>query len=212
MSGSIYDILVGMASNPETLRKATKAAQPKVRKDFDKKVRKGMVQYYLDSYEPSIYKRIEPSPIFLVYQTKTQRINDGTKINVWVTNTDVDISKYYSSNSYYHQGGNGWESISEIHQYTGRQYFHARDVLRDDYGEDNGSVQGSWIIQNFEAGIHPRTNAWPLKKRVRKMKYDPIRVKSPLEAAEKYADQYFSLDTSYQYILSELDKMWKEMF
>lgn len=214
MSDSLYDILMGMANNPTILREATKKAQPKIKKDYDKKVRKQMVQYYLDSYPKPKYKRIEPSPILLAYKTRTQRIEDGTKVSVWITDTDVDISKYYSSESHYHKdGGTGkWNIMTDIHSMTGRQYMLNIDELHDEYGDDNGQVQGSWILDNFEKGIHPTTNGWPRKKYSRKMKYIEVYRGSPLDAAETYADEYFNLDTSFQYILSELDKMWEAMF
>lgn len=214
MSSSIYDILVGMASNQAILREATKKAQPKIKKDFDNKVRKQMVQYYLDTYPPKKYKRIEPSPILLAYQTKSKRINDGTMVRVYVTDTGVDISPYYSSESKYHQGGgtDKWKIMTDIHELTGRQYMSQRYKLRKEYGKDNGEVQGSWILENFERGIHPTTNAWPVRKGVRKMKYTEVFRGNPLNAAERFADQYYHLDTPYQYILAELDKMWEQMF
>lgn len=213
MAESLYTILMSMASNPATLRAATQKARPKIRSDYDKNVRKKMIQYYLDSYTPSKYKRIEPSPLFLAYQTNTKLIKDATAVEVCTTNTEVDIGDYYQSFSYYHQDGNEWNSVSAIHNITGKQYMLNIEDLRDEYGFDNGSVQGSWILDNFEKGIHPRTNGWPRKKYSRRMKYMPyISSISPLEAAEMYADKYFALDTSFQYILTELDKMWHKMF
>ena len=213
MAESLYSILMGMANNPMVLREATKRARPKIKNDYDKNVRKKMIQYYLSSYTPNSYKRIEPSPLFLAYKTKSKLIHDGTMVEVAVTDTNIDISSFYESKSYYHQDGGSWNSVSGIHNMTGKQYMLQIEDLRDEYGSDNGIVQGSWILENFEAGIHPRTNGWPRKRRSRKMMYMPLKDKrTPLDAAEMYADKYFNLDTSFQYILSELDKMWKKMF
>lgn len=213
MAESLYSILMNMANNPKVLREATKKAQPKIRKDYDKNVRKAMVQYYLDSYEPKSYKRIEPSPLFSAYKTKSKLIQGGTMVEVAVERTKVDIGDNYSSSSYYHQDGGAWSSVSAIHNMTGKQYMMNIEDLRDQYGESNGIVQGSWVLENFEAGKHPRTNGWPRKKWSRRMNYIPkVDQNTPLEKAEIYADKYFNLDTSYQYILSELDQMWEQMF
>ena len=212
MSDSLYSILMSMANNPATLRKATKRAQPKIKRDYDKNVRKKMVQYYLDSYPPESYKRLEPSPLFLAYKTRSVRINDGTAVDVWVTDTGIDIGSYYHSDSYYHQGGGSWYSLSQIHSFTGKEYRANMEYAHNQFGKNNGTVEGSWILSNFEKGIHPTTNGWPRKKGVRKMRYIEKKKGSPLDMAEKYADNYFNLSTSYQYILSELDKMWNEMF
>ena len=65
MAENLYSILMGMANNPAALQEATKKARPRIRNDYDKNVRKKMIQYYLDSYRPSSYKRINPSPLFL---------------------------------------------------------------------------------------------------------------------------------------------------
>lgn len=213
MAESLYSILMNMANNPKVLREATKKAQPKIRKDYDKNVRKAMVQYYLDSYEPKAYKRIEPSPLFSAYKTKSKLVQGGTMVEVAVERTKVDIGGNYSSSSYYHQDGGAWSSVSAIHNMTGKQYMMNIEDLRDQYGDSNGVVQGSWVLENFEAGKHPRTNGWPRKKWSRRMNYMPKEdAYTPLEMAETYADKYFNLDTSYQYILSELDQMWEQMF
>ena len=213
MAESLYSILMNMAQNPAILREATKKAMPKVKKDYDKNVRKNMIQFYLDSYDPTIYKRLEPSPLFLAYRTKSGLVNGGTAIDVSVVDTDEDISDYYASDSYYHQDGSSWNSVSDIHSMSGKEYMLNIEDLRDEYGYDNGSVSGSWILDNFEKGIHPRTNGWPKKKYVKKMKYVPKKIRpTPLQMAERYADEYFNLDTSYQYVLVELDKIWNEMF
>lgn len=229
MAESLYSILMNMANNPKVLREATKKAQPKIRKDYDKNVRKAMVQYYLDTYDPLSYKRQEPSPLFLAYKTKTKLVYGGTMVEVVVNDSGVDIGGYYNSNSYYHDGEddedmkqndsinddsrNKWKMVSGIHNMTGRQYMLDIADLRKEYGENNGVVQGSWILENFENGIHPRTNGWPRKKYSKKMVYRPKKIKpTPLQMAEKYADKYFDLDTSHQYILTELDKMWEQMF
>ncbi len=213
MAESLYGILMSMAQNPATLKKATKKAQPKIRADYDKNVRKAMVQYYLDSYEPKSYKRIEPSPLFSAYKTKSKLVQGGTMVEVAVERTKVDIGDNYSSSSYYHQDGGTWNSVNAIHNMTGKQYMMNIEDLRDQYGESNGVVQGSWVLENFETGKHPRTNGWPRKKWSRRMNYMPkVDQNTPLEKAETYADKYFNLDTSYQYILSELDQMWGEMF
>ena len=216
MAESLYSILMSMANNPSTLKKATKKARPKIRADYDKNVRKQMVQYYLDSYDPTSYKRIEPSPLFSAYKTRSKLVQSGTMVEVLVEPSGISLDGIYESNSYYHQEGGAWQSFDDIHGMTGKQYMSLVSVLHDEYdilGGSYGIVQGSWILENFEAGIHPRTNGWPRKKWSKKMKYRPKRDQfTPLEMAEKYADKYFNLDTSYQYILSELDTMWEEMF
>ena len=224
MAESLYSILMSMAQNPATLKKATKKAQPKIRADYDKNVRRAMVQYYLDTYDPLSYKRQDPSPLFLAYKTKSKLVENGTMVEVKVIDTDIDLGDYYSSSSYYHGGANDddiddehddgkWKELSDIHNMTGLQYMLHIDDLREQYGRNNGAVMGSWILENFEKGIHPRTNGWPRKKYSKKMVYRPKTIKpTPLQMAEKYADKYFNLDTSYQYILSELDTMWGEMF
>ena len=213
MAESLYSILMSMANNPKVLREATKKAQPKIRKDYDKNVRKAMVQYYLDTYTPSLYKRQEPSPLFLAYKTKSKLVQGGTMVEITINESGVDIGSYYQSSSYYHQDGGDWNSVSGIHSMTGRQYMLNIEDLRDEYRDGNGVVQGSWVLENFEAGIHPRTNGWPRKKYSKKMVYRPKKIKpTPLQMAEQYADKYFNLDTSYQYILSELDQMWEQMF
>ena len=213
MAESLYSILMNMAQNPAILREATKKAMPKVKKDYDKNVRKNMVQFYLDSYDPTSYKRLEPSPLFLAYRTKSGLINGGTAIDISVVDTDEDIGDYYESDSYYHKDGGSWNSVSDIHSMTGKEYRLNIEDLRDEYGDSNGTVSGSWILDNFEKGIHPRTNGWPKKKYVKKMKYIQKKIRpTPLQMAEQYADEYFNLDTSYQYVLVELDKMWNEMF
>lgn len=213
MADSLYSILMNMANNPKVLREATKKARPKIKADYDKNVRKKMIQFYLDSYTPTMYKRKKNSPLFLAYKTKSKLVDDGTMVEVGVIDSGVDLTGMYESKSYYHQDGDDWRSVSEIHNITGKQYRLQMENLRDEYGVDNGIVQGSWILENFESGIHPRTNGWPRKKWSRRMKYDPLMIKpTPLQKAEEYADKYFNLDTSYQYILSELDKMWEQMF
>ena len=216
MAEGLYSILMSMANNPATLKKATKKAQPKIRADYDKNVRKKMVQYYLDTYEPTSYKRLEPSPLFLAYETKSKLVQGGTMVEVVVNDTGIDIGGFYESSSYYHSGDEDsgeWEKVSSIHNMTGEQYMLNISDLRDEYGSDNGSIMGSWILENFEAGIHPRTNGWPRKKYSKKMVYKPKKIKpTPLQKAEQYANEYFNLDTSYQYILSVLDTMWEEMF
>ena len=183
-----------------------------------------MVQYYLDTYDPLSYKRQDPSPLFLAYKTKSKLVENGTMVEVKVIDTDIDLGDYYSSSSYYHGGANDddiddeqddgkWKELSDIHNMTGLQYMLHIDDLREQYGRNNGAVMGSWILENFEKGVHPRTNGWPRKKYSKKMVYRPKTIKpTPLQMAEKYADKYFNLDTSYQYILSELDTMWGEMF
>lgn len=213
MAESLYSILMSMAQNPATLKKATKKAQPKIQADYDKNVVKPMIQYYLDTYDPSSYKRKDPSPLFLAYITKSKLVQNGTMVEVVVDDSGIDIGGYYSSSSYYHQNGGDWSSVSEIHNMSGQQYMLDKEDLRDEYGDSNGVVQGSWILENFEAGLHPRTNGWPLNKRSKKMIYNPKKVKpTPVQMAEKYADKYVNLNTSQQYILSELDTMWEEMF
>lgn len=213
MANSLYSILMSMANNPETLREATKKARPKIKKDYDKNVRRKMVQYYLDSYRPESYRRQNPSPLFDAYTTKTKLVDGGTMVEVLVTGTDIDLGDYYNSNSYYHQGGDEWESMTSIHSLTGRTYMTLKEELQEEYGQMHGTVQGSWILENFEQGIHPRTNGWPRKKWSRKMQWRPKKDNStPLKMAEEYADKYFNLDTSYQYVLTELDKMWNKMF
>lgn len=213
MAENLYSILMSMANNPAALREATKKARPKIKKDYDKNVRTKMIQYYLNSYSPNIYKRIEPSPLFLAYETQAKLVHGGTKVNVLATDTGIDLTAYYHSSSYYHQDGDSWSSVSGIHNITGKQYMSMIEELQNEYGDNNGIVQGSWILKNFESGIHPRTNGWPKKKWSRKMQYIPHRdANTPLYMAEVYADKYFNLDTSFQYILTELDKLWQKMF
>ena len=213
MAESLYSILMQMANNPATLKEATKKARPKIKADYDKNVRKKMIQYYLNSYKPLKYRRQSPSPLFLAYKTTSHLSQGGTMVNVSVIDTEIDLGDYYNSNSYYHQDGEEWESVSAIHNMTGKQYKLDAPDLRDEYGSEHGTVQGSWILENFEKGIHPRTNGWPMKKWSRRMKWNPKYDKhTPLEMAETYADKYFNLDTSHQYILTELDKLWRKMF
>ena len=213
MADSLYSILMNMANNPKILREATKKARPKIKADYDKNVRKKMVQFYLDTYTPTIYKRQKKSPLFLAYKTKSRLVEGGTMVEVQVIDSGIDLTGMYHSDSYYHQDGDEWRSVSEIHNMTGKKYRANIEDLRDQYGSENGIVQGSWILENFEAGIHPRTNGWPRKKWSRKMRYEEYKIKpTPLQKAEEYADKYFNLDTSYQYILSEFDKMWNKMF
>ena len=213
MAESLYSMLSEMLLDEKTLQEATKKAREKIRKDYDKKVRVGMIQYYLDQYSPSSYKRQDPSPLFLAYKTRSQLTHNGTVVDLWVERKDIDIGAYYHSNSYYHDGGGNWESMTDIHNITGRQYMLNLEDFQNELGGGHGSVEGSWILQNFEAGIHPRTNGWPRKKWSRKMKYmekkDPH---TPLEMADIYAQEFQDLDTPYQYIYSEMFKAWQSKF
>lgn len=213
MAESLYSMLSKMLLDKEVVRNATKKAREKVKKSYDTSVRQEMIQYYLDSYDPLKYKRINPSPLFLAYKTRSELVDNGLSIDFWVERTGVDISDYYQSSSYYHQGGGTWRSVSAIHSISGAQYREIAEDLRDEYGSDNGVVQGSWILKNFEAGIHPRTNGWPRKKRSRKMKYMPKYDNStPLEMLEIYAGEFANLGMTYQYIYSEMFKEWKKKF
>ena len=211
-------MLSKMLLDEQVVRSATKKAQQKIRKSYDEHVRKKMVQYYLDQYDPKIYKRHAVSPLFLAYCSRSSIVNNGLVVNLWVDETNEDISKYYESRSHYHQGegegeGNKWKIMSDIHSMTGKQYMAQRFDLRDQYGDDNGTVMGSWILENFEKGIHPRTNGWPRKKRVRKMKYNPkVDAYSPLDMAKVYSDDFENMDMPYQYIYSEMFKEWKKKF
>jgi hypothetical protein len=213
MAESLYGMLSKMLLDEKTLQEATKKARNKIRKDYDKKVRVGMVQYYLDQYSPSVYKRQDPSPLFLAYKTRSQLTHNGTVVDLWVERNNIDIGAYYRSNSYYHDDGGNWESMTDIHDITGKQYMINVEYFHDEYGGGHGAIEGSWILKNFEAGIHPRTNGWPRKKWARKMKYtehkDPY---TPLQMADLYAKEFEDLDTPYQYIYSEMFKAWQSKF
>lgn len=213
MAESLYSMLSKMLLDKEVVKSATKKAREKVKKSYDTNVRQAMIQYYLDSYNPLKYKRINPSPLFLAYKTRSELVDNGLSINFWVERTGVDISDYYQSHSYYHQEGDVWKSVSDIHSMTGAQYRLYAEDLREEYESSNGVVQGSWILKNFEAGIHPRTNGWPRKKYSRKMKYMPKRDSAtPLNMLDIYANEFSNLDMTYQYIYSEMFKEWKKKF
>lgn len=222
MAESLYGMLSKMLLDQETVQTATKKAREKIRKDYDKKVRYGMVNYYLSQYSPTIYKRQNPSPILAAYKTRSKLINNGTVVDLWVERSGVDISGAYRSNSYYHQydsddvegeDNSKWKEMTDIHEITGKQYMLNIEYFHDEYDEFHGAVDGSWILENFEAGIHPRTNGWPRKKSVRKMIYRPKRDKhTPLEMADRYGQEFMDLDTPYQYIYSEMFKIWQSKF
>lgn len=210
MAESLYSMLSKMLLDEKVVQEATKKAREKIKNAYDKSVRKKMIQYYLDQYSPMSYKRQKNSPLFLAYKTRSKLINNGMVVDLWVEDSGIDISDYYRSHSYYHQDGDVWKSVSEIHNMTGKQYMANIEDLRDQYGDSNGTVQGSWILENFEKGIHPRTNGWPRKKWSRKMKYIPKKdLHTPLEMSEVYAKEFEDLDTPYQYIYSEMFKVWK---
>lgn len=211
MAESLYGMLSKLLLDDEIVRNATKKTRDKVKKSYDTTVRKEMVQYYLDQYEPSIYKRQANSPLFLAYKTRSKLVNDGKTIDLWVEHSGIDISNYYNSSSYYHQTGSTWTSVSAIHSMSAAEYKFEAPDLRDEYGYDNGTVQGSWILENFELGIHPRTNGWPRKKRTRRMRYVPKRDKrNPLQMADIYAGDFAAMDMTYQYIYSEMFNEWKK--
>lgn len=213
MAESLYSMLSKMLLDENIVRNATKKAREKIRRSYDANVRKQMVQYYLDQYEPSAYKRRKNSPLFLAYKSRSSIVNGGLTVDVWTEDTDIDIGEYYHSESYYHQDGDTWESMSDIHSITGRQYRANIEFFHDEYGDDHGSVMGSWILDNFEKGIHPRTNGWPRKKWSRKMRYIPKRdTHSPLEMADVYSKDFTNMDMPYQYIYSEMFKEWKKNF
>lgn len=222
MAESLYEMLSKALLDEEVVRNATKKAREKIKKSYDANVRKPMIQYYLDQYDPTSYKRKDPSPLFLAYQTKSKLVNNGLTVDLWTERTGVDLGDYYSSRSYYHGGdmedddgveSGGWKSMDEIHHMTGKQYMLNIEDLRDQYGSDNGTVMGSWILDNFEKGIHPRTNGWPRKKWSRKMVYRPKYDNyNPLEMLESYAKDFQDMDMPYQYIYSEMFKEWKKKF
>ena len=224
MAESLYSMLSKMLLDEDVVRNATKKAREKIKKSYDVNVRKKMVQYYLDQYSPKKYKRQENSPLFLAYKTRSSLVNNGLTVDVWSEETGIDLGEYYSSNSYYHGGdidddggdvgGSAkWREMTDIHNMTGKQYMLHIDDLRDEYGSDNGTIMGSWILENFEKGIHPRTNGWPKKKYVKKMKYMPKKDNhNPLEMAVLYAKEFKNMDMPYQYIYSEMFKEWKKKF
>ena len=241
MAESLYGMLSEMLLDTETVQMATKKAREKIRKDYDKKVRHGMVQYYLDQYSPTRYKRKIPTPILSAYKTRSKLIENGTVVHLWVERKGIDISseyneKKYRSKSFYHGYGDDdededinddaandisgegeedskWKIMSDIHSITGRQYMLNIDDFHKQFGSSNGTVDGSWILSNFEAGIHPRTNGWPKKKGVRKMIYRPKKdPRTPLQMADEYSQEFMDLDTPYQYIYSEMFKAWQSKF
>lgn len=216
MAESLYSMLSKMLLDEDVVKKATKKAREKIKKSYDANVRKPMIQYYLDQYEPKLYKRQKNSPLFLSYKTCSQLVNNGLTVDLWTERTGIDIDEYYRSKSYYHQDGNDWESmdkISDIHSMSGKQYMLNIDSLHDEYGDAHGTVMGSWILENFEKGIHPRTNGWPRKKWSRRMKYMPKQDKNtPLDMLEVYAGDFTDMDMPYQYIYSEMFKEWKKKF
>ena len=213
MAESLYSMLSKMLNDEAVIKEATKKAREKIKKSYDKQVRRPMIQYYLDQYDPLSYKRVEPSPLFLAYKTHSALSHGGMMVDVWVERTGIDIGGEHSSDSYYHQDGGNWKSVSDIHDMTGKQYMLNVDSLREKYGESNGTLMGSWILENFEAGKHPRTNGWPRKKWSKKMVYKPKRDrKTPLGMLKIYAKDFQSLDMPYQYIYSEMYKSWKKRF
>ena len=216
MAESLYSMLSKMLLDDDVVRNATKKSREKIKKSYDTNVRRPMIQYYLDQYEPKRYKRQKNSPLFLAYKTRSKIINNGLVVDLWTERTGIDLGDYYNSKSYYHQDGSNWESmgnISDIHHMTGRQYMLNIDSFHDEYGDDHGSVTGSWILENFESGIHPRTNGWPKKKYSRAMKYMPKKdTHSPLEMLEVYAKDFTDMDMPYQYIYNEMFKEWKKKF
>ena len=213
MAESLYSMLSKMLLDEDTVRSATKKAREKIKKSYDANVRKKMVQYYLDQYEPKSYKRHKKSPLFLAYKSRSSIVNNGLTVDVWTEDTGIDLEAYYHSNSYYHQYGDNWESMTDIHSLTGKEYKSNLEYFHDEYGDEHGSVMGSWILENFEAGIHPRTNGWPRKKWSRKMKYIPkIDSRNPLEMAESYSKDFTNMDMPYQYIYSEMFNEWKKKF
>ena len=224
MAESLYSMLSEMLLNEDLVKRATSKAREKIKKSYDANVRRPMVQYYLDQYDPKKYKRQKNSPLFLAYKSHSKLINNGLSVDVWTERTGIDLGDYYSSRSYYHRGdgddtgdddnvlSGSWREMRELHNITGKQYMLNMESLREEYGQDNGTVMGSWILDNFEKGIHPRTNGWPRKKRVSKMKYmpkqDPI---TPLQMLEVYAGDFTDMDMPYQYIYSEMFKEWKKV-
>ena len=214
MAESLYSMLSKMLLDEDVVRKATKKARSKIKKSYDSNVRRPMIQYYLDQYKPKRYRRQVNSPLFLAYKTRSKIVNDGLAVSLWTEHTGIDIGEYYESESYYHQNGNGrWQSINEIHSITGKQYMLDIDYFHEQYGNARGAVKGSWILENFESGIHPRTNGWPRKKRSRSMKYMPKKdTNTPLKMLEVYTGDFMDMDMPYQYIYNEMFKEWKKKF
>ena len=216
MAESLYDMLSKMLLDEEVVKKATKKARDKIKKSYDANVRKKMIQYYLDQYKPKSYKRHKTSPLFLAYKSRSAIVDGGLAVETWTEETGVDISEFYESNSYYHEddaGSGKWETMSDIHSITGRQYMMNIDYFHDEYNNNHGTVMGSWILENFEKGIHPRTNGWPRKKWSRKMKYNPkIDAYSPIQMADVYSGEFEDMDMPYQYIYSEMYKEWQKRF
>lgn len=216
MAESLYSMLSKMLLDEEVVKKATKKARDKIKKSYDANVRKKMIQYYLDQYKPKSYKRHKTSPLFLAYKSRSAIVDGGLAVETWTEETGVDISEFYESNSYYHEddaGSGKWETMSDIHSITGRQYMMNIDYFHDEYNNNHGTVMGSWILENFEKGIHPRTNGWPRKKWSRKMKYNPkIDAYSPIQMADVYSGEFEDMDMPYQYIYSEMYKEWQKRF
>lgn len=226
MAESLYSMLSNMLLDEELVKNATKKAREKIKKSYDSNVRKKMIQYYLDQYSPKKYKRQKNSPLFLAYKTHSSLVDNGLTVDVWTEETGIDLGEYYHSNSYYHKGdidddedgdvnvdgsSGKWREMKEIHNMTGKQYMLQIDDLREQYGRNNGTIEGSWILDNFEKGIHPRTNGWPRKKYVKKMKYNPkYDYHTPLEMADVYAKDFKDMDMPYQYIYNEMFKEWKK--
>ena len=230
MAESLYSQLSKMLLDDDVVRNAMKKARQKIKNEYDKNVRKKMVEYYLDQYDPKKYKRHKVSPLLSAYRTRSKIINSGKSVELWVESTGIDISKYYKdkpykSHSYYHggdiedddsdDGGSSgkWREMTEIHKMSGKQYMLQIDDLREQYGSKNGAVMGSWIIENFDKGIHPRTNGWPRKKYSRQMKYMPKRdSKTPWQMGEKYVSDFNEMDMIKQYLRAELYNEWKKKF
>ena len=211
VSESLYSMLSKLLLDDEIVKSATKKARNKIKKSYDENVRKKMIQYYLDSYKPKKYKRQEPSPLFLAYKTRSVLGNGGMTVDLWVENTGIDLTDFYHSNSYYHDDGDKWESMTDLHSLSGKQYMLNIESLHDEHGSGHGAVQGSWILKNFEAGIHPTTNGWPRKKWSRRMKYIEKRSQfTPLEKLESYAEEFQNMDMQKQYIYNQILNEWNK--
>lgn len=118
---------------------AVKSAAKKAQADIVKEAESYLQKYYTNYPKPKRYKRTHrlERAILPYWADKTGK--NGISIEVGVQYKSSALKGAYRSNSFWHQSGDTWRSVTD----------------RSKFSSDNGIPEPEWIMNNFLEGVHP---------------------------------------------------------
>ena len=120
---------------------AAKKAAIKAQPDIEEKADQFIDEYY--DYKPKRYKRKYALYNLIQQYYKESETSDGILITFGIEYVPSKIKGVHRSNSWYHQSGDKWRSVTQIGGGGLSQ------------SQDNGIPEPEWITERFLAGEHP---------------------------------------------------------